>query len=297
MLFTIPMGHHTFKDLRLMVKFIPAAIGIMIGLILYFRFRWWGFLVLFPWIGISISIGIHLGQILAREKKTFGRKVSILLIMPALLFFVPLANHENLQLEGVMLLVLAGIFTKGFIHYAIAKIFGPLIWGRGFCGWACWTAAILDWLPIKKEGTVSPGLKNLRYLALAISLFLPMVLVFGMNYDVHSQYLRKAELGWMLIGNVIYYLFAIPLAFFFKDKRAFCKIACPVSLVMKVPTQLALIRKRPSGIPCTQCGLCNEVCPMDNDVMSFISKGRKVMDTECILCGECTIHCPVGAIR
>ena len=116
-----------------MAKFIPIAISIAVTLILYLKFHWWGFWVLFPWIGISISIGIYLRQILPNKKKTLGRKVSILLIMPVLLLFLPIANNENLQLEGVILLVLAGIFTKGFIHYAIAKIFGPLISGVICC--------------------------------------------------------------------------------------------------------------------------------------------------------------------
>jgi len=48
--------------------------------------------------------------------------------MPVLLFFVPIINNENFQLEGVVLIVLVGFFLKGFIHYAIAKLFGPFIW-------------------------------------------------------------------------------------------------------------------------------------------------------------------------
>ncbi len=36
------------------------------------------------------------------------------------------------------------------IHYAVAKIFGPLIFGRGWCGFACWTAMVLDFLPYKE---------------------------------------------------------------------------------------------------------------------------------------------------
>lgn len=67
--------------------------------------------------------------------------------------------------------------------------------------------------------------------------------MFAVNYDVRANYIHKAELGWMISGNIIYYCFAIPMAFYFKDKRAFCKVACPVSLVMKVPTKFALIRK------------------------------------------------------
>jgi len=217
--------------------------------------------------------------------------------MPVLLFFVPIINNENFQLEGVVLIVLVGFFLKGFIHYAIAKLFGPFIWGRGYCGWACWTAAVLDWLPIRKEGVIRAELKNLRYLALSISVFLPLVLVFGLNYDVRGNYINKAELSWMISGNIVYYLLAIPMAFYFKDNRAFCKIACPVSLIMKLPSRFALLRKHPSGIECVECGTCNEVCLMDIDVMSYISEGQKVSNTECILCSECEINCPVGAIK
>jgi ferredoxin-type protein NapH len=275
---------------------IPVIIGISLALGLYFGIGWWGFLIIFPWIGISISLGVYLRRILPQQKRNLGRKVSILLIMPILLLFVPIFNNENFQLEGVVLIILVGFFSKGFIHYAIAKFFGPLIWGRGFCGWACWTAAILDWLPIRKEGAISPKLKNLRYLALLISVILPVILVFAVNYDVRAHYIHKAELAWMIYGNMIYYCLAIPMAFFFKDRRAFCKIACPVSLVMKLPTKFALIRKRPSGVKCIECGVCSEVCLMDIDVMSYISQGQKVKSTECILCDECKINCPVGAI-
>ena len=30
-----------------------------------------------------------------------------------------------------------GVFEAATIHYAVAKIFGPLIFGRGWCGYAC----------------------------------------------------------------------------------------------------------------------------------------------------------------
>lgn len=278
-------------------KFIPTAIGSIVGATLFLSIGWWGFLILFPWIGASISLGIHLRQILPKKKKTLGRRISILLILPALLIFVPLANRENFQLEGVLLIVLAGYFSKGFIHYAVAKLFGPLIWGRGFCGWACWTAAVLDWLPIKKEGVIKPGIRRMRYLALLISTALPLYLVLVHSYDVREDYINKAELAWMVGGNIVYYLMAIPLAFWFRDRRAFCKMACPVSLVMKVPTRFAKIRRKPTGHECTDCGICSTVCLMDVDVRSFIHQGKAVSSTECILCNTCVLECPSGAIK
>jgi len=282
-----------------LIKYIPILIGMTVGISLYTAIRWWGFLLLFPWIGISVAIGIHLQQTLKNKKKILGRKVSIILILPALLLFVPLVNRENFQLEGVVLIVMVGYFSKGFIHYAVAKLFGPLIWGRGFCGWACWTAAILDWLPIKKQKkpTISKKLKHLRYLSLAISLSVPLLALYIFNYDVKESYIDKSELTWMIISNIVYYSLAIPLAFYFVDNRAFCKILCPVSLVMKVPSRFSLIKKRPTGNECIQCENCNNNCPMDVDVMSYICKQTKVTDTECIGCGTCRTLCPVNAIK
>ncbi len=280
-----------------MGKFIPLFIGLILAISLYLFIGWWGFLIIFPWIGISITLGHYLRQRLQDNQKSLGRKISILLIMPILLVFVPFVNNENFQLEGVILIVLVGFFSKGFIHFAIAKLFGPLIWGRGFCGWACWTAAILDWLPINKGMAINPKLKNIRYLTLALSVLFPVMLIFLMSYDVRGSYINKAELKWMIAGNVIYYFLAIPMAFYFKDKRAFCKVACPVSLIMKAPASFAIIRKRPTENKCIECGICNKVCLMDNDVMSCISRGQPVLSTECILCNECAINCQAGAIR
>ena len=144
---------------------------------------------------------------------------------------------------------------------------------------------------------IPENVKNIRYVALAISIVLPIILVFGFSYNVKANYINKDELSWMIIGNIIYYMLAIPLAYYFKDRRAFCKVACPVALVMKLPSRYALIKKQPSGVECTECGICYKVCMMDNDVMSYIRQGKKVLSSECILCDECKIHCPVGAIR
>jgi polyferredoxin len=253
--------------------------------------------VIFPWIGFSISIGMFIRSLLKGKKKILGRKIAILMILPCLLIFIPVINNENFQLEGVVLIVLVGLFSKGFIHYAIAKIFGPLIWGRGFCGWACWTAAILDWLPIaNRKKHVDPKFKLLRFVTLFISIAIPVYLVVVMNYDVWGNYINKNEMIWMFTGNLIYYAIGIPLAFILNDKRAFCKYLCPVSLVMIPTSKISLITIKPTGIECIECGNCNRICPMDIDVMSYVKNNKKITHSECILCTDCQVVCPTGAI-
>lgn len=281
-------------------KFIlPFVIGLLISIILYKTLNWWGFLVIFPWIGFSISIGAFLRLTLKGKKRLIGRKVTLLMTLPCLLFFVPIVNRENFQLEGVFLIVLVGVFYKGFIHFAIAKLFGPLIWRRGFCGHVCWTAAILDWLPIKNYNNKIPrSYRNIRYISLILSLIIPLFLIFVLSYNPKTDYINKHEMKWMFISNGLYYLIAIPLAFILSDKRAFCKYVCPVSIVMKPATKLGRIKIKPDiDKECIECNTCNKYCPMGVDVMDYMKKNLAITDSECILCSDCKIVCPTNKIK
>jgi polyferredoxin len=114
--------------------------------------------------------------------------------------------------------------------------------------------------------------------------------------DLHINYPKTDQFIWFLIGNILYYAIGVLLAIIFKKKRAFCKILCPVSLVMKLPTRISLIKIRPSKNKCIECGKCNKICPMDVDVKNYILNGQKILSSECILCGECRKNCPVHAI-
>lgn len=273
-------------------------IGIAISSILFYLFRWWGFLVIFPWIGFSVSLGTFLRLKLKGKERLLGRKVALLMILPCLLLFVPLVNNENFQLEGVVMIVMVGFFSKGFIHFAVAKLFGPLIWRRGFCGHACWTAAVLDWLPIKNSGKQLPdNVRNLRYITLLLSLLIPLFMIFVLSYNPLTNFINKLELKWMFISNGIYYLLAIPLAFILQDKRAFCKYLCPVALVMKPSSSVGLIKIGPVvNNNCISCKACNKNCPMGIDVMSLMMQNKPIATTECILCNDCSIVCPTNKI-
>jgi polyferredoxin len=278
---------------------LPFIIGLLISAILYKIFHWWGFLVVFPWVGFSISVGVFLRQTLKGNKRLLGRKIAILMILPCLLLFVPIVNNENFQLEGVVLIVLVGFFSKGFIHYSVAKLFGPLIWSRGFCGYACWTAAVLDWLPIHKtNNTIPRSYRKLRYVALGISILLPVFLIFVFSYNPWNNYINKQEMLWMFVSNGIYYAIGIPLAFLLHDKRAFCKYVCPVSLVMTPTSRLGLLKVKPVlENTCIGCKSCNNHCPMGVDVMGYMQRNEKITDTECILCNDCKIVCPTKKIK
>ena len=90
-----------------------------------------------------------------------------------MLLYLGVMSHENMQIEGFWYYLFLGVFEAATIHYAVAKIFGPLFLGRGWCGYACWTAMVLDFLPYKQpQKPRKEKLGFLRYVMFVLSLAL-----------------------------------------------------------------------------------------------------------------------------
>ena len=90
-----------------------------------------------------------------------------------MLWYLGVMSHENMQIEGFWYYLFLGVFEAATIHYAVAKIFGPLFFGRGWCGYACWTAMVLNFLPYKQpQKPRKEKLGFLRYVMFVLSLAL-----------------------------------------------------------------------------------------------------------------------------
>ena len=255
------------------------------------------FLFNFGYIGTAVGVGIGLYVLLPRRKKPSGRRLAQLLIGLYLLVFLGVFNMENMQLEGLFFYLLSGFFAGSVIHYLVAKIVGPILFGRGFCGWACWTAMVLDFLPFKrnKTGRIAAQWELLRYVHFAFSFVLVLVVWFLFLYRPIPM--GQAELAWLVCGNTFYFASAIILAFALKDNRAFCKYLCPITAILKITSRFALLKIEGSKEKCTQCGACNKACPMDINIMEYVKNGERVLSTECIFCMTCTTVCPEGILR
>lgn len=105
-----------------------------------------------------------------------------------------------------------------------------------------------------------------------------------------------AELYWLIGGNVFYYALAITLAFTLQDDRAFCKYACPIAAILKVPSRFALLKVAGIVEKCNDCGACVKICPTNILVTEYIKNGQRVLSTECIFCFECVNVCTQGAL-
>ena len=239
----------------------------------------------FSYIGISISLGLFL----LIKKYKYARRIVQLLVGSYMLIYLGLIKGENMQIEGFWYYLFTGVFEAATIHYAVAKIFGPLIFGRGWCGYACWTAMVLDFLPYKVPKEPRKKIGWIRYIMFAIS-----VVFVGALFLTHVGNLERIMFWAFLIGNIAYYAIGITLAFIFKDNRAFCKYICPITVFLKPMSYFAITRVKCDKDKCIGCGKCERVCPMNVKVTD--NSRKRENGTECILCFECKKNCPKDAL-
>ena len=245
------------------------------------------YLLNFSYIGTCLA----LGTALFTAGKSYARHFVQLAVGSYMLLYLGIISQENMQIEGFWYYLFLGTFEAATIHYAIAKIFGPLLFGRGWCGYACWTAMILDFLPFKRP--LKPRVKKLgilRYVMFVLSLSLVSGLFF-----MKVAHLEKIMFSLFLLGNAFYYIAGIALAYIFKDNRAFCKYLCPITVFLKPMSYYSLLRVHCDESKCVHCNKCLKVCPMNVEVNKE-SRNRK-NGTDCILCYECTKECPVKALH
>jgi len=253
-------------------------------------------LFFFSYIGVSIGLGLGLYAALPKKKKPWGRKLSLLLVGTFLIGFTAIYGGENMQIEGLFFGLLGGVFQAAVIHYLIAKVFGPLLFGRLWCGWACWTVMILDLLPFKQpNGRLPQKYGWLRYLHFAISLGLVALAWFGFGFRAGA--VGQTAVIWYLIGNLAYYLTGIVLAYALKDNRAFCKYICPITVPLKITSRFSLLKIGGEAEKCNDCQACVKMCPMDIRIPEYILNEERVLSTECSLCQTCITVCAKDALN
>lgn len=99
-----------------------------------------------------------------------------------------------------------------------------------------------------------------------------------------------------LIGSLFYMKYTILLlvivgAVFIK--RVFCRVMCPLGAMWGLMNHISFLKIRRDKVKCTECGVCNKVCPMD--VQSF-EREENFEDFDCIRCMRCKDSCPQNAI-
>ena len=264
--------------LFLIFEIIAVALTLKSGNIFY--------LANFSYIGSALAVSLALYA----NGKTYARRLVQFLIGSYILVYLGILSHENMQIEGFWYYLFLGTFEAAVIHYLVAKILGPLLFGRGWCGYACWSAMIFDLLPYKTPQKPRKNLGFLRYITFSASIIFVALLFYFNTANI-------ALIMWyaFIVGNILYYISGIVLAFLFKDNRAFCKYLCPVTVFLKPASYFALLRVKCDTSKCIACGKCRRVCPMEVDMTD--NSRKRANGTECILCLNCINACPKKALK
>ena len=273
-----------------MKKYVPSIILFAffeaVAVSLYLAMDNLFYLLNFTYIGGCISLGL---AAFASGKK-YARRFVQFAVGSYMLIYLGLICQENMQIEGFWYYLFLGVFEAATIHYAVAKIFGPILFGRGWCGYACWSAMIFDLLPYKHPQTPRKKLGFIRYITFSLAL----AIVTGL-FLMKAANLEKIMFWLFIGGNLLYYMVGIILAFVFKDNRAFCKYICPITVFLKPMSYYSILRIHCDESKCINCGKCLKICPMNVEVNNASRKRENA--TECILCYECTNECPTKALR
>ena len=278
------------KNSRGLSKYVPSALLFLlfeaVAVTLWLTKGNLFYLLNFSYIGACLG----LGTALFTAGKRYARHFVQVAVGSYMLLYLGVISHENMQIEGFWYYLFLGVFEAATIHYFVAKIAGPLFFGRGWCGFACWTAMVLDVLPFQRRQAPRKNWEWMRYAVFALSLLYVAAL-----FLLGIQGLERVMLISFIAGNALYYALGVILAFALKDNRAFCKYLCPVAVFLKPASYYARLRVTCDTQLCVSCGKCRRVCPMDVD-MTDNARSRE-RGTECILCMRCVDACPKQALK
>ena len=186
-----------------------------------------------------------------------------------------------------------------------------LLMGRFVCGFLCpfgFFQELLHKLPVTKKKLFHP-LIYVKYAVLAV--FVLLVPLWGavsgsQGLPAFCQYICPAGtlegavpmllthpeirqavgilFGWkilVLLGVVVGCTFIY---------RFFCKALCPLGAIYGLLNPVSMYRLRLAKQRCIDCGICQNVCPMN------INPARQTASAECIMCGKCIEACPHQAL-
>jgi len=216
---------------------------------------------------------------------------------------------------------------RTFLSYAFPILFFvalAVIFGRTWCGWACpmgYFQELLDWLRgvfrisyLKMSRKTCRILRKIRYGWLAtifLTAFVIALPIFNtMRKDLHNincmtcptryalQIFPKFDLTFMSFKSTFYSVTSVILIVFIAMfvlsvfvRRFWCRL-CPNGTFLSLFNKGCLTTKEKILQKCTKCGICYQVCPMDNEDV-YTVKNRKVVNSKnCVMCFECVKKCP-----
>lgn len=95
--------------------------------------------------------------------------------------------------------------------------------------------------------------------------------------------------GFFRIATLV--LLVLFLVAYASARRLWCRF-CPMGMVGGLFNRGGLLGLKKVHLKCNECGVCNEVCPMDIHSVVRECRDEEVACFDCVYCLKCVTHCP-----
>ena len=191
---------------------------------------------------------------------------------PCILFYI----------QGFILFLIGkSAFWIPFV-FIIAILILSVIFGPIWCGWLCWLGALQEFVYQKNKWNLLKTQKAQKILLrIQIVAFILLVLWVILTkrpvlcaYDPFISIFRLKIFNW--IGYITVPLLLLSSLFIY---RPFCRILCPIGLMLYMIKYLPFARKMKLE-NCTNCKKCYSYCKLH-------ALHDKKVENSCIMCGAC----------
>jgi polyferredoxin len=203
-----------------------------------------------------------------------------------------------MSLQQVVLFLLGVPVALVSMLWFVGLTVTTYFFGKTWCGWLCHLGALQDflfrekgrrWLVSERSQKIIKRVQIVLLLALVIQLMLTRSIEF-IHYDPFKVAFNMFSAN--IAGYVLLVLLLLSSVLIY---RPFCRIICPVGLILGWITKIPGARKpNVNETTCSDCRRCERRCKQQ----SIENKLTKIIiNTEdCILCGECMDACAKNSI-
>lgn len=215
-----------------------------------------------------------------------------------------------------LIILIISIAYRTLITAAILSLFivaATILFGRFFCGFVCPLGTTIDIFDVfvKKQKKAAPLLRNGKYLTLIFLLvaaglgvsflhFLDPLVIFERTLTLLFHPAAMYIAGIFNLGVGVFYaesaivlsVLALILGLNLLSSRFWCRNVCPLGGLLGLLSKSAIF-KFSFGEGCTQCVLCEKICPTG----AISVENMKIDSGECIDCLRCLYECPQNALE
>ena len=237
--------------------------------------------------------------ILVRFKTTRVLRGLFLIASVAILGFYksacpcPILGIQNLTLT------LVGVkMYWGSIVYIPGLIVITYFFGKVWCGWICQLGALQELIHLPGQLKILQSQKSqrvMRYVRIALLLILigQLIITKTAIYEHYDPF--KAIYNLIAANTITLVLVILVLVSSVFIYRPFCKVACPIGLILGWVSKIPGASVIGNNVSCNACANCNSVCKI-----RAITRDEKISvldNQECIACGDCLNSCKKFSLK